>query len=93
MAPSAVMESYHKECFVNPGTANDDVLSRKEIFVRINGPSVAHSKSFCERIASGLSHVGPTSSYQQLPVVQRRNKVSRVVKRLTNEKVVNSFFK
>ena len=77
------MESYLKERFVNPGPANDDVGLQKEMFLRINGPSVAHSKSFCERIASGLSHVGPTSSYQQLPVVQRRNKVSRVVKRLT----------
>ena len=88
-----VMESYHKERFMNLGTANDDVLLQKEIFLRINGPSIAHGKSFCDRIASGLRHVGPTSPYQQLPAVQRRNKVSRVVKKLTNEKVENSFFK
>ena len=43
-----VMESYHKERFVNPGTAIDDVLLQKEMFVRINGPSVAHSNSFCD---------------------------------------------
>ena len=34
----SVMESYHKERFVNPGTAFNDVLLQKEMFMRINGP-------------------------------------------------------
>ena len=86
----SVMEKYHKERFVNPGPANDDVRLQKEMFIRINGPPLGQSVSLCKRIASRLS-VGPTLSYQQLPQVQRQCKVSKVIKRLNAEKC--GFFK
>lgn len=87
----SVMETYHLSRYLNSGPANDDVRLQKEMFLRINGPPLGNCQSFRERISSRLGHVGPTRAYQQLPAVQRKVKVSKVVKRL--QKVKGGFFK
>ncbi|KAL5268764.1 hypothetical protein ACHWQZ_G002571 [Mnemiopsis leidyi] len=87
----SVMEAYHSSRYLNSGPANDDVRLQKEMFVRINGPPLGSCQSFRERISSKLGHVGPTQAYQLLPALQRKVKVSKVVKRLQNVK--GGFFK
>ena len=81
----SVMEDYQKGRFINTGTANDDIRLQKEMFVRVNGPPLAHSASLCRRIAAKLK-VAPTSAYQNLHPTQRHYKKSKVLKRLNENK-------
>ena len=79
----SVMEDYQRGRFINTGNSNDDVRCQKEMFVRVNGPPLAHSGPICRRIAAKLK-VAPTSAYQNLHPTQRPYKSSKVLKILQN---------